>query len=183
MEEVLHLFITNRCRHDCKLCCNKFYDIEKIPVVTVELLKSVDTVCLTGGEPFCINSDILRKFIRNIRRQYKNINNLYIYSSGEELGNCYQDYFSEVSMGLINGINIAPKDIDDWLGFRSIIDGYILLNQNMSNRLYVFKEQKVVFDAFNFNLGNLNIKVIDRQWDKIFNTPDNEHFARLPILM
>ena len=28
MEQVLHLFITNVCRHKCPLCCNKFYDIE-----------------------------------------------------------------------------------------------------------------------------------------------------------
>ena len=84
MEQVLHLFITNKCRHNCPLCCNRLYMIHKIPVVTVELLRSVKTICLTGGEPFSIKPYLLTAFIRNIRYQYPNIKNLYIYTSGSE---------------------------------------------------------------------------------------------------
>jgi len=50
--DTMHLFITKRCTNDCPLCCNKNYDIEKVPLPTEEELSSVSTVCLTGGDPF-----------------------------------------------------------------------------------------------------------------------------------
>lgn len=126
MEQILHLFITNRCRHNCKLCCNKLYDIEKIPVVTVELLKSVQTVCLTGGEPFGINPEYLLFFVKQIRQQYKNIENLYVYTSGYELQS-HPWLLTELTKDrvegrLLNGINIAPKDYKDWAGFISVVN-------------------------------------------------------------
>jgi hypothetical protein len=46
----------------------------------------------------------------------------------------------------------------------------------------VFKEQRPIFDAMHIDLSKFNIDVIGRKWDITFNTPDNEHFARLPIL-
>lgn len=198
MERVLHLFITNRCRHKCELCCNKLYKISEIPVVTVELLKSVDTVCLTGGEPFGIDSFNLRDFIIATRKQYPNIQNMYIYTSGKEFGAfnpSMLEYF--ITDGLVNGYNIAPKDFEDWTGFASMVrcsdvfighkwkgreDEYNAMSSKLSHRLYVFKEQKPIFDALKLNLEGLHINVIDRQWTQVFNTSDNEHFARLPIL-
>lgn len=45
-------------------------------------------------------------------------------------------------------------------------------------------EQIPAFEAFNIKIPkNVNIDIIRRQWQTIFNTPENEHFARLPILM
>lgn len=184
MEQVLHLFITNRCRHNCPLCCNKFYKIDEIPVVTVELLKSVQTICLTGGEPFSIVKDQLHPFIENIRAQYSNIENLYIYTSGKEFGMSIHEYTDLIQRKCIDGINVAPKDWEDWYWFAKVATKgaqYIFPYEN-SNRLYVFKEQKPIFEAANICLGFCNIKIIDRQWTSSFNTPSNEHFARLPIL-
>lgn len=184
MEQVLHLFITNKCRHHCELCCNRFYKIDEIPVVTVELLKSVETICLTGGEPFSVKPYLLTAFIRNIRYQYPNIKNLYIYTSGREFLKCAQDYVDLIRTEYINGINIAPKDWKDWCGFAECVEvgGYTLFPNENSNRLYVFKDQRHVFDAMHIDLISCNIEVIDRQWTKSFETPSNEHFARLPIL-
>ena len=181
MEQVLHLFITNKCRHQCEFCCNKLYKISEIPVVTVELLKSVNTVCLTGGEPFTINPIVLKNLIYNLRTQYKNIKNLYIYTSGYEFEKVHQDYYEFIhAYNWINGINIAPKDWKDWIAVPKVIPTiYYTLN---SNRLYVFREQRPIFDAMHIDLSKVNIDVIDRKWDTTFNTPDNEHFARLPIL-
>lgn len=198
MEQVLHLFVTNKCRHQCELCCNKLYKISEIPVVIVELLKSVDTVCLTGGEPFNIGSFELRDFLTAIRKQYPNIQNIYIYTSGMEFGRynpSMLEYF--ITDGLVNGYNIAPKDFEDWTGFATMVkcsgvftghkwpgeeERYNVISSKLSHRLYVFKEQRPIFNALKLNLEGLHINVIDRQWTKSFNTPDNEHFARLPIL-
>ena len=181
MEQVLHLFITNKCRHQCQFCCNKLYKISEIPVVTVELLKSVDTVCLTGGEPFTVKTQVLKSLVYSLRVQYKNIKNLYIYTSGYEFEKVCQDYYEFIHVyKWINGINIAPKDWKDWIAVPRVIP--IINCESSSNRLYVFREQRPIFDAMHIDLSKVNIDVIDRKWNITFNTPDNEHFARLPIL-
>ena len=120
MEQVLHLFIINTCRHKCPLCCNKFYDIEKIPVVTVERLKSVDTVCLTGGEPLLLRDETLYDFVVGLREQYPNIKNLYVYTSGKELSAKRDTVEVLVKNSLINGVNVSPKDSIDWMGLAAL---------------------------------------------------------------
>lgn len=188
MEEILHLYITEPCGHNCPLCCNKLYKLDEIPVVTVELLKSVDTVCLTGGDPFMLDIATLGKFIINLRSQYPNIDNLYIYTSGKDFGEKIEDvlvYINSHKRSVsIDGINIAPKDIYDWIGLiKGLDESYMWFgSREKSNRLYVFKEQRPIFDALNIKLP-LSFAVIDRKWATTFNTPSNEHFARLPILL
>jgi len=193
MEQVLHLFITNKCRHNCPLCCNKFYEIDKIPVVTVELLKSVQTVCLTGGEPLGINTSMLGKFINNLRKQYLNVENLYIYTSGREAGRHLFSLLCETENiegpRMIDGINFAPKDFDDTLGiYKCLVDNtksfYTYFKEaHLSNRLYVFPDMeetvRKMIDSVPFET---NLNIIGRTWDNKFNTPKNEHFVRLPIL-
>lgn len=41
MIDTMHLFVTNKCTNNCPLCCNKNYDIEKIPLPTEEELGSI----------------------------------------------------------------------------------------------------------------------------------------------
>lgn len=193
-EQVLHLFITDKCRHNCKLCCNRFYKIPEIPVVSVELLKKVNTVCLTGGEPFGIEPKVLADFIIRLRTQYKNIENLYIYTSGKECGEHFAQTFSIVVNAespwltkaiQINGINIAPKDFDDWNGFiRVVKQSQYFFSGTRSNRLYVFEDQQPIYEIAKKSLPqDCIIDVIGRKWERVFNTQENEHFARLPILM
>ena len=61
MIKVMHLMILNRCDHSCELCCNKLYNIDELPVATTNELKTISTLCITGGEPFMsgINMDQL----------------------------------------------------------------------------------------------------------------------------
>jgi organic radical activating enzyme len=54
--------------------------MDKVPTVTQEELKSADTICLTGGDPFLYSE--LQTFINRLREQYPNIKNLYAYTSG-----------------------------------------------------------------------------------------------------
>lgn len=182
METILHLFITNTCRHDCPLCCNKLYVIDKIPVVTVELLKRADTVCLTGGEPLLIHEGSFYTFTRNLRMQYPNIKNLYVYTSGYGLQFMWRTLEQLVEMKCINGINVAPKDKLDWWEFQNALKGRHGALNGESNRLYVFDEQRKNFEELNLNLEGINIEVLGRKWQQVFNTPDNEYFVRLPIL-
>lgn len=190
MEQVLHLYITTPCGHKCPLCCNRLYDIEKIPVVTVELLNSVQTICLTGGDPMMIHPKLLAKLIIQIESQAASLENLYIYTSGKYLRSLttLTDEIRGIEVGgrwvHIDGINVAPKNWEDWEGFIKTVDleTVFFRNHTTSNRLYLFKEQRPIFEALNIELPK-TFQVIDRQWTQTFNTPDNEHFCRLPILM
>lgn len=182
MEQVLHLFITNACRHDCPLCCNKFYDIEKIPVVTVERLQSVDTVCLTGGEPLGLTDETLYDFVVGLRGQYPTIKSLYVYTSGKELSAKRGTVEALVNRALINGINVSPKDSADWMGLATAIRETPAIFKSGSNRLYVFEEQQSEFAKWKWQFSDKSIDIIGRKWDRVFNTQGNEHFERLPIL-
>lgn len=180
--EIMHLFVLKSCRHACELCCNKFYDIEKIPVAMVEELKIVHTVCVTGGEPFLAGVE-LRFLISNLRRHYENIKHLYVYTSADGL----IEYLEDVPFALkgIDGISFSPKTLTDWHRLEYISKNHKEINILPSNRLYVFKDQQSNYEAEvkSHLIDGLKAEVIGRKWDKEFKTPGNEIFRRLPILL
>lgn len=101
MIDTMHLFVTNKCTNNCPLCCNKNYDIEKIPLPTEEELGSIRNVFLTGGEPFLLGKKLNK--IVNALRSRENIKNIYIYTSGYE---CYKYFTDFEKLPNINGINL-----------------------------------------------------------------------------
>lgn len=180
--EIMHLMVISRCDHNCRMCCNNLYDIDKIPVATVEELKTIHTLCITGGEPFYayMNPDDIAY---HIKKQYPNIKRVYVYTSGRTFAEQ-----TNTQIYFIDGINIAPKDNRDWNALalfcmESKPDLICNIANLTSNRLYVFKEQVKLFEEkYKFIAEKLNLNVIYRKWDKVFKTPDNEIFRRLPIL-
>lgn len=181
--EIMHLMVLSRCNYNCELCCNKLYDIDKIPVATVEELKTIHTLCITGGEPF-IASINLNDFARSVKDGFPNVKNIFVYTSGVMLLYNLPQVFS-----YIDGLSICPKSMKDWLALEKIAystSHYYLNNipKLSSNRLYVFKEQIALFEGrFKHIAELLNLNVLYRTWDKEFKTPDNEIFRRLPILL
>lgn len=173
-KDVMHLFILKTCFNKCPLCCNNLYDIDKIPVATVEELKEVHTVCFTGGEPFLYSR--IDEMACLLRLQYPNIRDIFVYTSGASL----KDYldFHEHHIGClkhITGVSVAPKSQKDWLAFEAIYKSKPI-QVLVSNRLYVYDKNKsnVIYERFN---------TISRIWRKTFDTPENEIFRRLPILL
>lgn len=178
---IIHLYVISECGKKCPMCCNKLYDIDTVPVVTVAELKSADTVCLTGGDPFLYNE--LYKFIDRLRGQYPNIKNLYAYTSGYALYNYFYLYW--MFFGKLDGVSIAPKDVNDWVSLKNILKNKALnsiLSHMKSNRLMIFDSQKANFEEFLKNIDLSMFTILGRKWDKEFHTPENEIFRRLPIL-
>ena len=181
--EIMHLMILSKCNYKCELCCNKLYDIEKIPVATVKELKTIHTLCITGGEPFTASID-LDDFARSVKNDFPNIENIFVYTSGLILMYHLPHIFS-----YIDGLSISPKSMKDWLALEKIANStsrdYLNnISRLPSNRLYVFKEQVPFFEKrFKHIANKLNLNVLYRTWDKEFKTPDNEIFRRLPILL
>lgn len=181
--EIMHLMILSKCNYKCELCCNKLYDIEKIPVATVKELKTIHTLCITGGEPFMASIN-LDDFARSVKDGFPNIKNIFVYTSRTMLLYNLPQIFS-----YIDGLSISPKSMKDWLALDKITystsrDYLNNIPKLSSNRLYVFKEQVALFEGRFIHVAErLNLNVIYRTWDKEFKTPENEIFRRLPIFL
>lgn len=180
-EKVMHLFVTNDCDHDCPLCCNKQYDIAKIPVATVEELSTIDTLCITGGEPFLANG--LASTIIAIKEQYPNIKDVYIYTSVSG----YHEFLFWRRMAIIpgvTGINFSPKNDVDYRKMKTIIEDRHIYHKGLkSNRIYLFDEKKKEdVESLLKSLDIDNTEIILRKWQKEF-VPNGGIFRRLPILL
>ena len=175
--KIIHLFITNKCTHNCKNCCNKQYDIDKIPVITVDELKYADTVLLTGGEPFML-VDYLEDFAKMLKHGFTNIKQLYVYTCGDSL---YKYLQKGKTLDVFDGVNIAPKNKYDAECTNSILkyrkDDILSL---ASNRLYIFPEMNDYIPTYDL-YGYSNLEIIHRKWQEEFK-PHSGIFRRLPIL-
>ena len=180
-KKIIHLFVTDNCTHNCKLCCNKLYGIDEIPVVTIEELKNADTICLTGGEPFLI--DEIDDFAYRIKSQFPNIRQIYAYTCGDSLYHWLERH-PLYSLQNIDGVNISPKnkyDTDCVVKIFSNSDYKEELISLWSNRIYLFPNiDSSRIDALDLN-GYESIKVMKREWQEDFE-PDSGIFRRLPIL-
>lgn len=176
---IMHLFILSKCDHQCKLCCNNQYNIDEISVATVEELKTIDTLCITGGEPFLSKTN-LDMLAYRLKKQYSNIKKIYVYTSGSAL---YRHF--PQTLNYIDGVNIAPKNKRDWESLRGIRYhmNYLVLSDLKDNRLYVFKDQLSQMEEYKHIVDDLHLNIINRKWVTTFNTPENEIFRRLPILL
>lgn len=179
MIEIAHLLVCKKCNHSCKLCCNKLYNLEEIPVISVEELKTIHTLCITGGEPLLVGT-MLIYYLHRVKQQYPNIKNIYIYTTSDGLNTFPLNYLPN----LISGLTITPKSERDWKQLALIAKVYPNnINQLPSNRLYVFKDQIDTYNKYKDTLDKLNIQVLYRKWDEKFVTPDNEIFRRLSVLL
>lgn len=124
----IHLMINRWCGNSCPLCCNRQYDLETVPVATVEDLKAAHTVMLTGGDPFYVES--LMDILAQLRYDYHNIEYVYIYTSGfPMLENVDILRYPEQFFSGVNGINFSPKSILDYAAIREML----------SNPQYIFQ--------------------------------------------
>lgn len=183
VKPVLHLMINNTCTNNCVLCCNKQYDVNTIPIVTLDDLNSVDTVCITGGAPL-IKMHSCFNIIRNMLIEHENIHNVYIYANGYEITlnspiariaplKQLVSMFPHVNFGL----TMSPKNIKDW----NALNNYIkpILSYYKTNRLYCFTEEDLMWAKELFK--NTNVDVIKREWQATFKPAPNTIFRRLPI--
>ena len=179
--KIIHLYLLNRCTHKCTLCCNKQYDIDKIPVVTVEELKYADTICFTGGEPFLLEN--IDDFAGAVKLQYPNITNIYVYTCGDSLLRWMTtDIITYMGMQYIDGVSISPKNKYDAECVNKLFSDFLKhdLKGLKSNRVYVFPEVKEYLDTSLIDLPNT--EVIDRTWQEDFKAASGI-FRRLPILL
>lgn len=187
-KKIIHLYVLEKCSHKCKLCCNKLYNTDDIPVVTVNELKEAETICLTGGEPFLVNE--ICDYAKQIKLQYPNIKQVYVYTCGDSLFTWLK---TNKKLHSIDGVNISPKNKYDVECVRNIFANKDFRENILglwSNRIYVFpnvRDLKINGECWNWRemmnvYGYESIKIINREWQEEFE-PDSGIFRRLPILL
>lgn len=116
----IHLMINIFCGNNCVLCYKKQYDLDTVPVATVEELKAAHTILLTGGDPFAVQN--ITDFCSHLRHDYTNIKHLYIYTSGREIfSNKDLCRYPEQVYEKVDGIYFSPKCRADYEAIRNIL--------------------------------------------------------------
>ena len=124
----LRLLMWEECNRSCKGCCNKDWQLEKIPVC--HDFTGFDEIMLTGGEPMLYPNDIHRT-IRSIRKTNRD-GEIYVYTAkldniGDAIGVlCAAD-------GMCVTLH-EQRDVLKFLGFANATQGI-----DRSLRVNVFK--------------------------------------------
>lgn len=165
-EKVIHLMITNKCDRNCKYCCNKQYDVNKIPIISNEELEKAERLYLTGGEPFAYANPC--DVADTLKRLYPNINRAIVYTNAWELAAYLHN---GGNIWGIDGLTISLKNSVDKMAFETDI----VNNENIKSlpylRTYIFEEAGPVNCPSNFNPQK-------RVWQKEFNAAPGSIFRR-----
>ena len=189
---IIHLMVNSNCTNRCNDCCNNQYNLDKVPVATVEELQNAKVVLLTGGEPFLL-ADI-HDFVKSLRWQYQNIEKLYIYTSGYAMYKTRDKWLCYGDFGLyVDGINFSPKCNGDEKAIKKLFDdtdARLFLFHNMSNRIILMDYEGKTTDDDKF-IQSLNcsdvspsakFSIENRVFQKKFQ-PNGGVWRRLPIFL
>lgn len=189
---IIHLMVNSNCTNRCKDCCNNQYNLDKVPVATVEELQNAKVVLLTGGEPFLL-ADI-HDFVKSLRWQYQNIEKLYIYTSGYAMYKTMDKWLCYGDFGLyVDGINFSPKCNGDEKAIKKLFDdtdARLFLFHNMSNRIILMDYEGKTTDDDEFiqslNCSDVSLSakfsIENRAFQKKFQ-PNGGVWRRLPIFL
>lgn len=169
MKKTLRLLVTKDCPNNCALCCNKNFDLEKLPIVQHF---DYDEVIITGGEPFL---DKLRDKVISLINYltYVDVNpnrKLFAYTS---LPGGILSYYH-----LLDGITLSlhtQKDLKRFLTFNKILFGYNYVATPISLRLKVFEGVTLPKDV-DLSIWQVTENI---QWIENCPLPTNEVFMRL----
>lgn len=175
-KKVMHLMVTSLCDRDCKYCCNKQYDLNSIPYATDEELRGVETLCLTGGEPFAYTKP--NAIAHYYRHKYPNIMRVIVYTNACELW--LPLLVDETPLVHIDGLNISIKNLGDYQVLDDIIQNSDVCSLSL-NRIYVFGDrlyEKTIHLLTEYDkLGHF--RVIRREWQEDFKPADDSIFRRI----
>lgn len=190
---IIHLMINRFCVNSCPLCCNKQYDLDTVPVATVEELKAAHTVMLTGGEPFYVQG--IAEICSHLRHDYPNVKQLYIYTSGRFMF-AYNDVINRPYFyhPYIDGINFSPKSRWDYDAIKGMLtNGNFALeffSHVHSNRIILMpndfmtrEEQEEYIESLPLKglaFYGANFEVEYREWQKEFK-PNGGVWRRLSV--
>jgi hypothetical protein len=165
--KILRLLLFKDCNRNCEGCCNKNWNLDKLPVETD--FSSYDEILLTGGEPM-LHPKLVEKTIYDIRQQNKKAK-IYMYTadSSMKLG------ISSMLL-ILDGVTITLHDQCDVLPFIELSDLIAMFNyrKQKSLRLNIFSGIQMDYSKIKGWVIKNNI-----EWIKNCHLPEHEVFKRL----
>jgi len=163
----LRLLITKKCNRHCEGCCNKDWDLEKLPIC--KSFKGYDEIILTGGEPMLFPNLII-DMIEKIRIE-NSLAKIYMYTAF---------IFTVRSLEILNlldGITVTLHTQSDVKKFKWFSQHLFYSTKNLykSLRLNIFDGIKM---PKNLNLRYWQVKK-NIKWIKNCPLPKDEIFMRL----
>lgn len=168
----LRLLFTPDCNRNCKKCCNKDWDLEKLPKVTS--FYQYDEIIITGGEPL-LYPERLIGFLQAVR--LVSSAKIYLYTAITVRERTFKPIYDVIQH--VDGVSITLHNQNDVNNLYHVV--YSIKNDaltakafmNKSIRLNVFKGIDIsIIDTFDWT-----IKYIE--WKDDCPLPANEEFKRL----
>ena len=191
----IHLIINKFRGSIFPFCCKNQYDLDTVPVATVEELKAAHTVMLTGGEPFVVPGII--EFCSHLRFDYPNIKQLYVCTSGYEMS-CHDELaFDPYYLSRnVDGICFSPKIEIDYKAIKKMltnsdfaIEFFIHARSNriilMPNDFMTRGEQEKFIESLHLKglaFYGAKFEVEYREWQEEFK-PNGGVWRRLPVFL
>ncbi len=161
----LRLLLFEECDRRCPGCCNKDWDLNKLPVV--RSYKGYDIISLTGGEPLLLPL-LVKNTIIKIRRETNALIYLYTTRTAPITDFLHMLYH-------VDGICVTLHEQTDVPPFLVLNDElYFALPDGKSMRLNIFKG----IDIGKNDISKWKVKR-DIEWIKNCPLPEDEVFMRL----
>jgi hypothetical protein len=156
----LRLLVTPDCHKKCPGCCNKDWDLNKLPIC--DSFKCYDEIILTGGEPMLLGKEHLEGIIHVIQSQNPKAK-IILYTTRVE------------AIGLpVYGITLTLHAQSDERYFKFLKNYYMPQNKSISLRLNIFKG--ITIDKRTTRGWVIQDNMV---WIKNCPLPKNEVFMRL----
>lgn len=170
----LRLLVTSKCHNDCKLCCNKDYDLNKLQEISLDEINDLIKyweINITGGEPLLFPEKLLN-LLSELSANYVNI-----YTAKPSLVT-----FIAIC-DFISGFTVSIHNDNDLTNFIKFNEQLINFNNNFSKKSHYINLRLHVFCDVNIkpiNLFGWDVKFIE--WQKDCPIPQDENFRRLKEL-
>jgi hypothetical protein len=165
----LRLLYTETCDRKCPDCCNKDWELDKLPSFELYDAKLFSEILITGGEPMLYPIGVDHLCVQ-IKDRYPKVK-IYIYTARTKDWNRYH----EKLLKIVDGFTITIHDqqsADEFIGtekyLREFTDGY----KGLSMRLNVFKGVTMSYPEGFIVKDNIT-------WIKDCPLPVNETFMKL----
>ena len=163
----LRLLVTDECERECAGCCNKDWDLEKLPICTS--FKGYDEIMFTGGEPMLV-PHLVGKLALTARKQNPSAK-LYLYTADTSAQHSLLSLLHHM-----DGLTLTLHEREDVVGFHNLSHALMRykLAPKLSLRLYVWEGVSVMAQERHGWRVKWNCK-----WEKNSPLPEGEVFMRL----
>ena len=133
----LRLLYTPNCDRACPGCCNKDWELDKLPVFEIDFnsVRKFGEIIITGGEPMLYPIGVA--YICNLIKSFNDDVKIYIYTARTKVWNHYHEQLLKIVDGFTITIH-DQKSADEFVETEKFLRKYSNNYKGKSMRLNVF---------------------------------------------